>query len=107
MTDRKPLAGLTEDEWKGIVGLLNYASVHTAMDASIVTEIADSLSRCRERSERRRALLEKHQWAPHSVNTKLPYCPECVRDKNEGHTDDCKWAAGLAGTEGGNDVKKK
>lgn len=122
-TDR--LAGLTEEEYKKYHGLMGYASVRPSMDASIVTEFAESLAACRVSEARKRALLEKHEWAADHAGD--PVCPECrntgeyktcedcngkgcnkclgagsytVVHKNQ-HASYCALAAELEGTEGG------
>ena len=53
----------------------------------------ECLAEERERSERRRQLLEKRQWIEHQ--NRLRYCPECGREECYGHGPDCLWAQAI------------
>ena len=82
---------LTALEKKIYEGLMLVVDVSLA-DRELV-DVFDSLAATRE-------LLKKHEWACCSVNTKLPYCPEWVKDESKGHAPDCAWDAALKGIKG-------
>jgi hypothetical protein len=66
----------------------------------------ESLARTRIKSEERRRLLEKHQWASTDMDDYTndeteqelyDMCPECLKIKESGHAPDCSLDAAVKG----------
>ena len=98
MTDEQIKDALTEEE-KGLLSIINFLNndhgnvIMNRREYPKIIKLFKSLAAERIENRDLREHIKKHEWASHSVNTKLPYCSECVRDKNEGHAKDCKTAA--------------
>lgn len=61
-----------------------------------------SLAASRKRSEERKAMMKKHEWADvdrgdYSCGIISGFCPECGNHKNKGHAPDCAYVVLLQG----------
>jgi hypothetical protein len=96
---------LTKSQWEDYVALMGYACVHKALDTSGLERLVAELAACRELSEQRRVLMEKHQFD--SLGMGVHRCKECKaspvwhsEDKYPPCKPDCAWDAALKGVGG-------
>ena len=94
-TNIKPcLTGLTEEEKAFIVYVENYTGPF--WKNNILPAYKRLAASC-ELSERRRELMEKHQWVKIRGGWDDYTCLGCGNTKEDGCADDCLWAQAIKG----------